>query len=215
MSEQKIEKFAVGHTKSEKKKEKYRREIQKQIDYDELFVASVQPAIAAQHRSIAYKDIYPIYKSAELKETLANCFACSKCKQIFLHLPKNGTGPFTSHKCFKQYHATLKQAEADAAVAKKEAAKAKFRSEAAKKSVKKLLNLSLSSSSGPDEDEKQTLTSSSSEFDTSIDHPKRPPHASVIANTIEKLVTMAVEGKRTTASSIIDDIPIDFNEKSW
>lgn len=134
MSEQEISynKFEAGYTRPDKKKDKYRHAIQKYIEEEKLFVAPVQPHISGQHRSDAYKIIHPIYKSAELKDTLANCFACSKCDQIFLHLPSNGTAPFTSHKCFKVYHTAIQQAVAEAIIADKTAVEAKSKAKAAK-----------------------------------------------------------------------------------
>lgn len=113
-----FEKLENGYTKSEDKKQKYRQAILDLIEDEDLFVAPVQPSISGQFRSNAYKVIYPIYKSSVrftnrpiLKETLANCFSCSVCDKIFLLMPRNGTGPLTSHLCFKKWLATVKKAE--------------------------------------------------------------------------------------------------------
>lgn len=199
-------KFEVGYTKSDQKKSKYRLAIQNLIEKKQLFVAPVKPGISGQRRADAYKIIHPIYKSAELKDTLVNCFACSKCKHIFLHLPRNGTAPFTSHKCYKEFNTAVQEAKTVAAEAKNVALEANIKAKKAKKSVEKLYNLSLSSDEYEDED---------GEVKQSEKPSKRPRHANVVANAIEKFVTMGIEGKRVIASKIIDDIPNDFSTSSW
>lgn len=315
--DEKLNKFEGGYSKSDKKKIKYRGQIQKHIKDKELFVAPVQSTRSGQYRSAAYRIIYPIYKSDRLTETLANCFSCSKCNHIFLHLPKNGTGPFTSHKCFKDYNAALQKAELEAAQAEKAVADAKKK---AKKSHEKLKKVSLTSHDSSNEssscDDEQNKQSNSSSSDSSIgdghcvtveascqkkqstkeyqkmfvasvpstsndkqdtdldsssfgdeyhvaaeanrqtkistkktqkmfaasDTPtsnnkqdkqsisssssdssivekncsdNRPCHARVIADTIEKFVTMAQNGQSVTAAEIYDAIPNDFSDLSW
>lgn len=219
MSEEsgRFDKFEKGFTKSEKKKIKYKAAITQHIHDNELFVAPVEPAIKGQYRSDAYKIIHPIYKSKNLKETLANCFACSKCDQIFLHLPRNGTGPFTSHKCYKEYDTALKKAQVEAAQAKQAAVEASNKAKLAKRSAENLQKESQNSDSSSDDDDIPDSQSNSKSVSHGSIYTKvdRPPHAEVVANAIEKFVKMALNGKAVKASDIIDEIPSDFSSVSW
>lgn len=209
-------KFEAGFTKSEKKKNKYKIQLKRHIDEKELFVAPVQPTIKGQYRSAAYQIIHPIYKSSMLTETLANCFVCSKCDHIFLHLPRNGTGPFTSHKCYKEYDTALKKAQVEAAQAKQAAAEASNKAKMAKRSVGKLHKSSETSDSSSDDDSHGSqLNSNSMRLAPVHTQAGRPPYAEVLANAIEKFVKMALNGKAVKASDIIDEIPSDFSSVSW
>lgn len=229
MSEEKnlFNKFEVGYRKSDMKKNKYRAQIKQHMKDKELFVAPVQSSVSGQYRSGAYKIIHPIYRSNRLTDTLANCFSCSKCDHIFFNLPGNGTGPFTSHKCYKDYITALKKAEIEAAQAEKTAAEATNKAKTAKKSVEALQKMSSaceSSSSDEEYDNQSKSNPSKSQLtcDSSSDYQhrskrqdSRPLHAEVLANTIESFVIMALKGKPVNASDIIDKIPSDFSKFSW
>lgn len=219
MSEEsgRFDKFEMGYTKSEKKKMKYKASIKQYIHDNELFVAPVKPNIKGQHRADAYKIIHPIYKSKNLEESLANCFACSKCDQIFLHLPRNGTAPFTSHRCYKEYDTALKKAQIEAAQAKQSAVEASDKAKLAKRSAEKLQNELQNSDSSSDDDDIPDIRSNSKSVSHASTHTQvdRPPHAEVISNAIEKFVKMALNGKAVKASDIIDEIPSDFSSVSW
>lgn len=208
--------FIFGYRKSEEDKKKYRKQIGDLIEDAKLFVAPVQAHNRGQHRADVYNVIFPIYTSDELTETLANCFACSKCKQIFLHLRTKGTAPFSSHKCYKSYAETLKKAEVLAEEASKIADEAAAKAKLAEKTVEVLRK------STPISEQNQSESghvSSLPDAETQDVHQepvsKRPRHAEVVATTIEQFVDMALNGKRVKADDIIDQIPDNFTRFSW
>lgn len=160
------DKFEIGYRKSDKKKEKYRKEIRTLIDERQLFVGPVQSHNRGNHRADVYNIVHPIYRTNQLTESLANCFACSKCVHIFLHLRSNGTSPFSSHSCYKDYIEKLKDAEKAASMTKQTAAEAVLKAKTAKKQVDQLRNLSSSSSDGETENNTQSAQKRGSYFDS-------------------------------------------------
>lgn len=216
-----FEKFSNGYKANDEEKKQYRHEIQQLIDDEKLFVAPAQPYNRGLHRSDVYSIIHPIYKSNECTETVANCFACSKCFQIFLHLRTNGTAPFKLHKCFKAHAETLKTAEILAGVATQKAEEAKADAMMANKAVENIRSKNLVEYSIEDDgDDAMGHSSKRSGMNDQIeqsDQPvtKRPRYAEVVATTIESFVDLALKGKRVKASDLIDYVPRDFTQFSW
>lgn len=216
-----FEKFSNGYKANDEEKKQYRQKIQQLIDDEKLFVAAVKPHNRGLHRSDVYSIIHPIYKSVECTETVANCFACSKCFQIFLHLRTNGTAPFKLHKCFKVYAETLKTAKILAGVATQKAEEAKADAITANIAVETIRSNNLMEYSIEDnDDDAMGHSSKRSGMNDQIeqsDQPvtKRPRYAEVVATTIESFVDLALKGKRVKASDIIDYIPGDFTQLNW
>lgn len=239
-----FEKFENGYTKNDNEKQQIKNDLKKLINDAQLFVAPVQNHNRGQHRSDAYKIVYPIYKTAQHKETLANCFACIKCYKIFLHLRVNGSAPFKLHKCYKEYSNTLKEAELLAIEANKVAVEATAKAKSAKKAVEVLQKVdivSLVDSSGDSDSEilhaesdqnevvRKAMSSKKSIDQVAIagssgnnamtpnlpNFHELPRYAEVIANTIESFVDMALKGKPIKADKIIDHIPDNFTNFSW
>lgn len=177
------DKFEIGYRKSDKKKGKYRKEIRKLIDERQLFVGPVQSHNRGNHRADVYNVVHPIYRTNQFTESLANCFACSKCDHIFLHLRSNGTGPFSSHSCYKVYMEKVKDAEKTASMAKEIAAEAALKAKSAKKQVEQLRNLSSSSS----DEETEKSTHSAQKRSNSFDSGQTPSKRSRIdAETLDR-----------------------------
>lgn len=119
-------------------KVEYRGQIAQLIEKKLLFVDEVNPENAGQHRADYFSVIFPIYKVKDKTQTLANCFCCNNYKFIFLNKRSQGTGPFTSHRCYKAYLAKLEKAENEAEQAKKIADEATAKANAVVKAVENL-----------------------------------------------------------------------------
>lgn len=226
-----LEKFVDGYKANDEGKKKYRNEIQEMVNNEKLFVAPVQPHIRGLHRSDVYSMIHPIYTSETLEETLGNCFQCSKCAHIFLHLRTNGTGPFNSHKCYKAHLEAIKKAEIMANMADKKAEKAAADAISAKEAVQNMRSQQLVAMVDDDDTmedadkamvdaDEPDLGKRSRDKNDPIDKRiepvvKRSRHAEVVATTIESFVNMALNGKPVKANDIINYVPVDFANYSW